>query len=566
MIGPVSGTGRTMMASLQQAMEKGMPPDQAIQYVKSMATQGVAPLADLYAMMNQFQRLKQQQVKPPQTPPTIRDQLNIMDQQQQMQPQQDTSARAGGVGGLGGPTSYADANYAGQPMDRGLGAIDAGLMEYPQFNGGGIVAMASGALADSEEPGFFERSGLPFLTTKRGLAANEKALDEFFTLRRSGGSVVLEAQKLAKEGKIDEALELLRSENIDPSQAFGEELPASSRAATETAPAPPQAAPPSPVPSAANPFAGTGGVGFDINLGGARTDAFGRPIAQDQAIVPAPARDVTAAAPTGGRAAPATTGLRRMTEEKPKETSSYLQELKDLRESEGLGKARAERMTYLTNEEKNLAKEFGSDKMLAFAEAGFRMAGAASRPGATFLGALAEGAMSGTQALRALNKEYRLNKRTINDAMYQMREADEAEKEGDIKTALNMRENAKTRLLEAEKFNMNLENDIMVMNMRLSGAERVATIQSGGRGSTAGFRQTQLQLQALQNSKSQADRVFLTTRLTDPNTAKQARQESERLQQQINELLGLSGVATGSMSAVPTTGMTGNVIDYSALE
>ena len=194
------------------------------------------------------------------------------------------------------------------------------------------------------------------------------------------------------------------------------------------------------------------------------------------------------------------------------------------------------------------------------------MAGAASRPGATFLGALSEGAMSGTQALRALNKEYRLNKRTINDAMYQLREADEAEKEGDIKTALNMRENAKTRLLEAEKFNMNLENDIMVMNMRLSGAERVATIQSGGRGSTAGFRQLQLQLQALQNAKGQADRVYLSTKLTDPKTAADARQQSEQLQQQINALVGLSGSAIGSMSAVPTTGMTGKVIDFSALE
>jgi len=256
-----------------------------------------------------------------------------------------------------------------------------------------------------------------------------------------------------------------------------------------------------------------------------------------------------------------------MTEEKPKETSSYLQELKDLRESEGLGKARAERMAYLTNEEKNLAKEFGSDKMLAFAEAGFRMAGAASRPGATFLGALAEGAMSGTQALRALNKEYRLNKRTINDAMYQLREADEAEKEGDIKTALNMRENAKTRLLEAEKFNMNLENDIMVMNMRLRGAKDVARIQAGGRGGgTAEFRQVQLQLKALQDAKSQADRVYLSTKLTDPKTAADARQQSEQLQQQINSLVGLSGSAMESMSAVPTTGMTGKVIDFSALE
>lgn len=130
MIGPVSSTGRAMMASLQQAMAKGMPPDQAIQYVKSMAQQGIAPLADLYSMMKQFERLKQQQVKPPQTPPTIKDQLNILDQQQQMQ--------AGNIQQMQAPAP------APQPMDRGLGAIDAGKMEYPEFAGGGIVAFQEG--------------------------------------------------------------------------------------------------------------------------------------------------------------------------------------------------------------------------------------------------------------------------------------------------------------------------------------------------------------------------------------------------------------------------------------
>ena len=118
MIGPVSGTGRAMMASLQQAIQKGMPPDQAIQYVKSMATQGVAPLADLYAMMNQFQRLKQQPVQAPQTPPTIRDQLNMAEQQQAQQQ---------------------------MAMQQGLGGMPAPVMEQAQFAGGGIVAFAAGS-------------------------------------------------------------------------------------------------------------------------------------------------------------------------------------------------------------------------------------------------------------------------------------------------------------------------------------------------------------------------------------------------------------------------------------
>lgn len=118
MIGPVSGTGRAMMASLQQAIQKGMPPDQAIQYVKSMAMQGVAPMTDLYVMMNQFQRLKQQPVQAPQTPPTIRDQLNMAEMQQRQQQ---------------------------MAMQQGLGGMPAPVMDQAQFAGGGIVAFAAGS-------------------------------------------------------------------------------------------------------------------------------------------------------------------------------------------------------------------------------------------------------------------------------------------------------------------------------------------------------------------------------------------------------------------------------------
>jgi hypothetical protein len=134
MLGPVSGTGRAMMASLQQAIQKGMPPDQAIQYVKSMATQGVAPMADLYAMMNQFQRLKQQPVQAPQTPPTIRDQLNMAEQQQ-------------------------------MAMQQGLGGLPAPSMEQAQFAGGGIVAFAEGGGPSPYEFNDDLRSNIPSFMT-----------------------------------------------------------------------------------------------------------------------------------------------------------------------------------------------------------------------------------------------------------------------------------------------------------------------------------------------------------------------------------------------------------------
>ena len=57
MIGPTSEVGRTMMSSLQGAISKGMPVEQAVTYVKSMAQQGVAPLVDLYSLLKQFERM-----------------------------------------------------------------------------------------------------------------------------------------------------------------------------------------------------------------------------------------------------------------------------------------------------------------------------------------------------------------------------------------------------------------------------------------------------------------------------------------------------------------------------
>lgn len=135
MIGPVSGTGRAMMSSLQQAMSKGMPADQAIAYVKSMAQQGVAPLVDLYAMMKQFERLKQ----PPQQMPqggTIRDQLNALEQ---------------GMGQGGGMPQGMP-----QPMGQGIAGLNAGNMENPQFAGGGIVAFQQGGVPVANIPKSWE--------------------------------------------------------------------------------------------------------------------------------------------------------------------------------------------------------------------------------------------------------------------------------------------------------------------------------------------------------------------------------------------------------------------------
>lgn len=134
MIGPVSTTGRTMMTSLQQAMSKGMPVDQAIAYVKSMARDGIAPLVDLYALLKQFERMKQVPTQPLQTPNIMQQVSGLAAMQNQAPPPRQAAP----------PPEQA----MGMAMG-GLASLDAGRMENPSFAGGGIVAFDNGGQATS---------------------------------------------------------------------------------------------------------------------------------------------------------------------------------------------------------------------------------------------------------------------------------------------------------------------------------------------------------------------------------------------------------------------------------
>ena len=128
MIGPTSDTAKAMMQSLQQKMQMGMPIDQAIQYVKSQAATGVAPFVDLYALLNQYERMKQ----PPKQMPaggTIKQQLDNLE----------TTMSGSGLGGGEGRPAEA-------MMGQGLGALNAGAMEDPTFASGGIVAFDEGGV------------------------------------------------------------------------------------------------------------------------------------------------------------------------------------------------------------------------------------------------------------------------------------------------------------------------------------------------------------------------------------------------------------------------------------
>jgi hypothetical protein len=143
-ITPLNPLVRTMLTSLHGAMAKGMPLDQAMTYVKSMAQQGIAPLVDLSAMLRQFEQLKQPETRPMQTG-TVRDQINMASQ-----------ARNAGLGAFQMQPTQAAPPMVTQPTPQmapqasGIASLDAGAMENPRgFNMGGIVAFDQGGVSAS---------------------------------------------------------------------------------------------------------------------------------------------------------------------------------------------------------------------------------------------------------------------------------------------------------------------------------------------------------------------------------------------------------------------------------
>lgn len=404
MFGPVSGTGRAMMASLQQAVQKGMPPDQAVQYVKSMATQGVAPLADLYAMMNQFQRLKQPQAQAPQTPPTIKDQLNMLDQQQQMQRQQ------GNIQQMQAPAPQPS------PMDRGLGAIDAGNMEYPQFAGGGVVALAGGGEPDleAEVQRILQKS--PVFRTP----------EENEILRAAGRQ--LSRRELPSDSGISKVDKYL-------GQIFGDEQ--------ETRPA--QTPTVTPSQSAVPAAPALGGAGFDQQIAAARAG-----VQQDMPPAVPPAASPFAPPSGAGRAGASQPPSRAMSrpdfmtglDEYRGSEGDYI--AKQLREQEaldkqyGLGKeseAYKARLKQVDEMTKDRGKREEEDRRMDRAEFFFNIAAQAAQPGATFMGSVAKAGPGFAKASRETTSRLRDLQERAQEAQLRLMEAEQLRKEGNVKGA-----------------------------------------------------------------------------------------------------------------------------------
>jgi hypothetical protein len=190
--------------------------------VPFLLSRGEPQLAGLIAkklrLENATKQQQQMTQQPPSAPPTVAQQYD-MAAQQQMAPR--PPMQPAGVAAMPNPT-----------------------MSRASFAGGGIVAFQNGG------PSFGERY-IPGLQTEEGVAANREALMDFISPRSSGTAIIRQAQQLRNAGRVQEAMQLLAANRIDPRQAFGSEIP---RQPTAT---------PTPVREAAAPAPAAGFVAPD---------------------------------------------------------------------------------------------------------------------------------------------------------------------------------------------------------------------------------------------------------------------------------------------------------------
>jgi hypothetical protein len=288
--------------------------------------------------------------------------------------------------------------------DQGVGSLPAPVMDRAKFAGGGIVAFQNGG-----DTGMF------------GNFAQARS-DQPSFIRRSGISVIREAQDLARQGRTQEALELLAKENVDPRQAFGNNVPT---------PAQPPAQAPAATTSVNPAAAAAASPQQALPKGGpsARRGPRNVPGQGDENIV-------FDDAPTRGGASVGTAQINKGLEI----LRNQVDALKNMKPEDREARYRAagiEDMTpkQLAKIEERIAALSGDkkrDAYLALAQAGFKMAAAASRPGATALGALGEGASEGAKMMSDINKQYRALQSDLEDKVMTLQRYQQERKEGKI--------------------------------------------------------------------------------------------------------------------------------------
>jgi hypothetical protein len=277
-------------------------------------------------------------------------------------------------------------------MQQGLGGMPAPAMEQAQFAGGGIVAFQSGGLTAEEESEYEKLENL----MAEGTAIGRGGMSPYggvspASVRLSGtpvGGLQSLYEKRFKELRAKK--QAAAQAEVQAERQAGIDAEARRRGISLPKPVVTQTAVPTkpPVVERAAP---------------PRTDTTSR-VGTDSRVPAAPR--VAAAAP----AAP-----------KMPSAADFEQQLQE--RNKPFAEATERFRTYLQGEEATSKEEAKRDRMLTLAQAGFAMAEAASKPGATFLGSAGAAGGSYAKNMMQLNREAAVAKRNMQKELLALDQA-----------------------------------------------------------------------------------------------------------------------------------------------
>jgi hypothetical protein len=313
--------------------------------------------------------------------------------------------------------------------DQGVGSLPAPVMDRAKFAGGGIVA--------------FQNGGDPIEVAKKQLlemiseAESQGDFNKATVLRGQLRRVVSgNPESMAPQEPRDIGQAIRESVEARAARDFPNRQPIQLQSTTPVNPAAAAAAtgqqPPSKGPSARR---GTRGQGDFFTLAGTEGDPNIR-------------------RPSAGGVSAGTGGVN----EGLKILRDQVDALKNAKPEDREARYRAagiEDMTpkQLTKIEERISKLSGDkkrDAYMALAQAGFKMAAAASKPGASLLGAFGEGASEGAKMMSDVNKEYRGLQNDLEDKVLAIQRYQQERKEGKIDKDIEREEKLADNLRQAQ--------------------------------------------------------------------------------------------------------------------
>lgn len=445
----MSQEGRALMGKLQQ-----LPPDQHQQYLSSQI--GMIPFGELVAIKQQMDALKNS-APPAQAPQTTvaQDLLQQIQQAKSAQPQMPPQQ-----------PQMPPQQPRMPPQEQGIAGLPANVGSEKAYASGGIVAFEDGGGVKH-----FAEGG-------RWDAEDEANYQRYAALQSAGYGITPYSGTY-------QTPEMRRAQEItDPEY---KKLSERRKAAADAKKASTKESQAQGILSQYNIIPPAGAYGDRGNMYGERsTNDLSVPNASNQGTDPFGFGDLPKQ--SGKASASASTSFRSPLKGAAPDTwknpvkvqtpEEYQAAVEEEANKAGVGNAaKAQRAALEGREKENESgkKKSGWD---AFSEAGFRMAEAASKPNATFLGSMAAGGTEGVKAYREATKDAKATAAKLQDARFALDSAEEQFKYSQNEKARERLDKAQTKFESAQLKHEDNINDLDKIRLQNSAHIEAAHIQA----------------------------------------------------------------------------------------